>query len=378
MTQTEKDLAAALRPIRSILILQIKDMGDVVLSSTLNANLRLAYPGVRIVVLCTKGFEKFILTHGIGDDAVALDRKRLRGVSLARGKDFIAVIKKLRSFRVDMSIDLTDSRTSRLIAGLVKAPLHVGYNPPERPMRWFERQPANMFAKPFGYDQNHFLYRYLSPLETLNVPLRIKAPSLRPSPQESAKASILLAQHELQKNAFVAIHAGAAFQGRMWQPERFADVIDYSAARHGLAAVLVGGPEEKGIAAAVLATARTKVVNLVGAASLEQLLAIVAQARMFLGNESGPMHMAAAAGTPVVGLFGLTDPIHWGPVGVENIALRPSMPCDCIAPEVCKRIDPRKAYCVRRLTVEEVSAAVDRLLAKTADRAPEAAEAPSA
>ena len=101
----------------------------------------------------------------------------------------------------------------------------------------------------------------------------------------------------------------------------------------GLDFVLVGGPDERETAEQIVARTAAPVVNLVGALSLETLLAVLKQARLFLGNESGPMHMAAAAGTPVVGLFGLTNPSRWGPVGVPSIALQPSMPCDCVASE---------------------------------------------
>ncbi|TIT44525.1 MAG: glycosyltransferase family 9 protein, partial [Mesorhizobium sp.] len=103
----------------------------------------------------------------------------------------------------------------------------------------------------------------------------------------------------------------------------------------------------------------------VGELSLESLLAVLEQARMFLGNESGPMHMAAAAGTPVVGLFGLTNPSRWGPVGVPSIALRPSMPCDCVAKDLCRRTDPSKACCVWRLEVKPVVEAAREVLART-------------
>ncbi|MER9776510.1 glycosyltransferase family 9 protein [Mesorhizobium sp. M0220] len=78
-------------------------------------------------------------------------------------------------------------------------------------------------------------------------------------------------------------------------------------------------------------------------------MAVLGQARLFLGNESGPMHMAAAAGTSVVGLFGLTDPAVSGPVGVANVTLRPSIPCECIARGLCRRPDPSKACRVWRL-----------------------------
>lgn len=365
------------RPIRSILILQTKFIGDLVLSSALGANLRLEFPDARIVFLCARGFEKFVIAHGIAKDVVAIGRKRMGRSVLARIAEFYSVVRTLRGFHFDMTIDVSDSKTSRLIAGLVNAPIRVGYNPPERPLRWTERQPANVFATPYGYGEQHFLYRYLSPLQALGIALRTRAPLLRPSPREIENASALLVKHGLRAQGFVAVHAGAAFEGRRWQPERFAAVIDDIVKRRGLDVVLIGGPDERGLADAILPATNCRVVDLVGILSLETLLAVLQQARLFLGNESGPMHMAAAAGTPVVGLFGLTDPVRWGPVGVANISLRPPMPCECVAKDVCKKVDPSRAYCVRRLSVDEVIEAVGDLLNRTGERAPLAAQAQS-
>ena len=352
-------------PFRSILIIQTKFIGDIVIASTLARNLQLEFPGARIVFLCEAHFESFVVAHGIASEVVALRRSRMRGTPLERGKELYAMVRALRRFRFDLTIDLTDSKTSRLVSGLVNAKTRVGYNPPERPLKLLERQPANLFAKPQGFGGQHFVYRYLSPLEALGIDLRVTVPSIQPLPSETLKALALLGKHHLNPNGFVAVHAGASFKGRQWQPERFAEAIDEIAADTGLAFALVGGPDEGETARRIIARTATPVVDLVGTLSLETLLAVLKQARLFLGNESGPMHMAAATGTPVVGLFGLTHPLRWGPVGVPSIALRPPMPCDCVAGGLCRPKDPSKACCVWRLEVKPVVEAVRELVART-------------
>jgi heptosyltransferase III len=352
-------------PFRSILILQTKFIGDIVLASTLAKNLQLEYPGVRIVFLCEAHLARFVIAHGIASEVVSFRRSRMRGTPLERGRELYAMVRELRRFRFDLTIDLADSKTSRIIVGLVNAKTRIGYDPPEKPLRWLERQPANLPAKPFGFGERHYLYRYLSPLEALGVDLRVRAPSIRPLPPETTRALALLDQHHLRANAFVVVHAGASFQGRRWQPERFAAAIDRISRETGLDFVLVGGPDEHKSAEQIVAKAASPVVNLVGTLALETLLAVLGQARLFLGNESGPMHMAAAAGTPVVGLFGLTSPTDWGPVGVPSIALQPSMPCQCVASDLCRWPDPSKACCVWRLDVEPVVGAVHEILSRT-------------
>ena len=352
-------------PFSSILIIQTKFIGDLVLASTLAENLRIEFPGARIVFLCEARFESFLIAHGIASEVVTFKRAHTRGTPLERGKEFYTVVRALRRFRFDLTIDLTDSKTSRMITGLVNAKTRVGYSPTERPLRLLERQPANVFAKPFGFGGEHFVYRYLSPLQALGLGLHVTVPNIQPLPHETVEALALLGKHDLQPNAFIAVHAGASFEGRRWQPERFAAAISEIAAETGLEIVLVGGPDEREIADRIVAETTSPVVNLVGTLSLETLLAVLKQARLFLGNESGPMHMAAAAGVPVVGLFGLTPPSQWGPLGGPSISVRPPMPCSCVASDRCRAPDFGKAYCVWRLEVKPVVDAVRELLLRT-------------
>ncbi|RJT40071.1 glycosyltransferase family 9 protein [Mesorhizobium waimense] len=352
-------------PFRSILILQMKFIGDLVLASTLAKNLQLEYPGVRIVFCCEARFASFLTAHGIAADVVTFSRARMRGSPLQRGREFYSVVRRLRQHRFDMTIDLSDSKTSRLVVRLVNARTRVGYHPTDRPLRWYERNPANVRVPRFGYGERHYLYRYLSPLEALGIDLRVRTPSIKPLPLETARAQDLLEKHGLRRNAFVAVHAGASFRGRRWQPERFAAVVNEISRETGLAFVLVGGQDERKLAEQIVAGTASALANFVGALSLETLLALLKEARLFLGNESGPMHMAAAAGTPVVGLFGLTRPTRWAAVGVPSISLQPSMPCECVAPDLCRWPDPSKSCCVWRLEVEPVIEAVREILAQT-------------
>ncbi|AZO06004.1 MAG: glycosyltransferase family 9 protein [Mesorhizobium sp.] len=351
--------------VRSILILQTKYIGDLVLASTLAKNLRIAYPEARIVFLCEARFAGFLTAHGIADETVAFKRSSARGTVMQRGLELYHVLRKLRRLACDMTIDLTDSKTTHFVAMALNARIRVGYFPTERRLGRFERQSANVRAKPFGYGERHFLYRYLSPLEALGEDLRVRVPSIEPLPSETARVLTLLDSCGLRRKAFLVVHAGASFPGRRWQPERFAAAVDTISSETGLSVVLVGGPDEAQANDHIVAAVKAPVVNLVGKLSLETLMALLKEARLFLGNESGPMHMAAAAGTPVVGLYGLTNPVAWGPVGAPSISLRPPMPCECVAADMCHRTNPAKAFCVWRLEVDTVAEAVRELLART-------------
>lgn len=353
------------KAIRSILIIQTKFLGDLILVAALVQNLRLHFPGAKIVILCAEGFEDFVVTHRIADATVTFPRARMRGPPFRRVGAFFEVIRKLRSYRFDLTIDLTDFKTTRVIVGLVNAPIRVGYSPSEKPLRNWERQPNNFFSRPYGHGGKHFLDRYLAPLETLGLDLLTRTPVIDPLPHEAEKAAVLLAEHGLRSGAFVMVHVGASFIGRSWQPDRFAAAIDRIAEKSGVRFVLVGGADEAPLADAILAGASSQVVNCVGKVPLAMLVALLKHARLFLGNESGPLHLAAAVGTPVVGLYGLTDPVRWGPVGVPHVTLRPPMPCKCLDTALCQWPDPSKSCCVWHLRVDEVVNAACELLTRS-------------
>ncbi|RUZ80235.1 glycosyltransferase family 9 protein [Mesorhizobium sp. M7A.F.Ca.US.006.01.1.1] len=343
--------------IRSILIIQMKYIGDVTLTSALTRNLRLAYPQASVTMLCAPGLKQFIVAQGIADVAIGFQsggRGRTLGKRLT---DYYAVISALRGQKFDLSIELTDTKTSRIMHRLTGAPLRVGFDPPERPFKFWEIQMANVLAAPFGHGGSHYLYRYLSPLGALGLAVQDPTPRLQPTKIAQEECARLLSQSGLAKKSYVAVHAGAGSEGRCWPPQHFAAVIDEVYAKTGLRSLLVGGPDERPVAQSIVETATSPVASVVGKASLEVLVASLAEAAIFLGNDSGPMHVAASVGTPAVGLFGMQSPDLWGPFVVPNKTLRPSLPCPCIAPGVCKEYNPGAVYCVQRLQVAEVAEA---------------------
>ena len=111
------------------------------------------------------------------------------------------------------------------------------------------------------------------------------------------------------------ISACSSHRLRNWLPERYAAVADYAAEKHGMRVILCGGPSdvERDMAAAIARLARTPLVNQVAKDTLPQLLALLARATVLLTPDSGPAHMATMVDTPVIGLYGATNPARSGP-----------------------------------------------------------------
>jgi heptosyltransferase II len=158
---------------------------------------------------------------------------------------------------------------------------------------------------------------------------------------------------------WLGINPGASFgTAKRWIPERYAAVADRLAKRHGLRPVLVGGPAERGVAERVDAAMETRPLDLCGRTSLGELVGVLGELRLFLTNDSGPMHLAAAVGTSTVAVFGSTDWRETFPRSERAAVVREDVPC---AP--CKLRDcPIDHRCMTRVSVERVIMEAERML----------------
>lgn len=166
----------------------------------------------------------------------------------------------------------------------------------------------------------------------------------------------------------VAIHAGTGeySPARRWSPQGFAQVAETLRAEYGGTVVLVGGKEEVELAGQVAELMCCQLLNLAGKLNLRELAALLSQCDLFIGNDSGVMHLAAAVGTPLVAIFGPSNHRAWRPYregGVELVRLDlPCSPCLYVGPSVGRRWGCPEMSCMTGLGPELVLAAARRLL----------------
>jgi heptosyltransferase-2 len=179
--------------------------------------------------------------------------------------------------------------------------------------------------------------------------------SLRPLEPWRERARTLLGEG----GPWLGINPGASYgTAKRWHPVRYAAVADRLAKRYGLRPVVVGGPAERPVAEALAAAMDTTALNLCGETSLGDLLGVLSELRLLLTNDSGPMHLAAALGTPLVAVFGSTDWRETAPFSKRAVLVREHVPC---AP--CKlRECPIDHRCMTRIDVERVAAEAERML----------------
>lgn len=160
----------------------------------------------------------------------------------------------------------------------------------------------------------------------------------------------------------VALQPGAAYgPAKRWFPDRFAKIAHLLSER-GIGIALVGGPNDRDVVAAVKESCPSPLVDLSGRTGVGVLAAILARAKLLLTNDTGPMHLAAACGTPTVALFGSTNPVWTRPCGDEHRVVREVVPCSPCYQRTCRF----GALCFERLGVERVFQEVLEMLGRSA------------
>jgi O-antigen biosynthesis protein len=163
----------------------------------------------------------------------------------------------------------------------------------------------------------------------------------------------------------VCIHPAAGTETRQWPIDYFAELIDLLVANHRVNVIIVGGPDEADLAAELIGQVRDRrrVLSLAGKVPLADLPAVVAGCTLFVGNNSGPKHLAAALGVPTIGVHsGHADSVEWAPAGPVAIAIHRAMNCAPCGLQLAAEC-PRGLACLRRLDPGEVYRACRRLLA---------------
>ncbi len=336
-----------------ILVIRLDRIGDVVLSTPVVRQLRQAFPTAFLAMMVRPECRELVEGHPDLDAVLLYDRDG-REHSVAAT---IGFARRLRADRFDAALILHPSNRSHWIPWLAGIPMRVGY---ARKTAWLltHRVPHR---KQEG-DRHEAEYS----LELLRV-LGIEPAPPAPVIALSSAAQVRAEQHLAQAGAgasrqIVALHPSASCRSKRWAPERFAVVADRLASEQGVQVVLVAGPADVEHADAVRRAMRTAPLNLAGRLSVGELAWVLKRAAVLLSNDSGPVHIAAAVGTPVVAIFGRNErglsPRRWGPVGQGHVVLHKEVGCKiCLAHRCVIQF-----RCLSELSVDEVYGAVVELL----------------
>lgn len=336
------------RKIRKILVRSVNWIGDAVMTTPAMARIRNAFPEAEIVVVANPLVAQLFLHHPSCDRVITFDKK-----SQHRGATgFLRFCHALRRERFDLAVLLQNAIEAALMATFAMIPRRAGYKTDGRGLLLNYGVPA--------VDSKHGLHHvdyYLQMLESIGLKEGCDSPQLFVTADEQQDAAQLL-----PGDHWLAVNPGAAYgSAKRWIPERFAAVADRLAETHGLQVVLTGGSAEQAIGSDIEKNMRCHPVNLIGKTNVRQLMAVLDRCRLMVTNDSGPMHVAAALGVPIVAIFGPTDHTTTSPRTDRCRIVRHHVNCSPCLLRQCP-IDHR---CMTGVTTEAVVEAANELMAMT-------------
>lgn len=347
-TLLELGIPAALQPPQSILLIQTAFLGDAVLTTPLMTAIHEKFPSAKLSVLCTPEVSEVFGNHAAKPEILIFDKRGAHRSFLSRWQ----LGKSLRARSFDWAIIPHRSFTSAMIAALAGIPRRVGFSRSQG--RWLFTH-----IVPFQWGV-HDVDRNLALLEPLGARISEGKLGMRPDPEAQASVSKRLQEAGVAaSDRVLGINPGSVWATKRWLPEGFAAVADH-AIQKGLKVVFVGGSKDKSTVDAVTALMKEKAVDWVGKTSLKELIAVIARAQVFLTNDSGPMHIAAACGVPTVAIFGpTTKELGFFPYGSGHTVIEKNLSCRPCGLHGHEKCPLGHFQCMRTITADEVFQAVE-------------------
>lgn len=344
-----------------ILLIRRRYLGDIVLLGSVLRNVRLHWPDAHVTVLTQREYAGVIPLNPDIDNAMTFPRTAL---------EWPRFLRTLRGARFTHVLDFDNTDKTALVARATGAAVRATFDRELIPFRYPRLYTHRAKVTNAFYDAHHITETYLALPAAIGVPIVSRDVRLIPPARELAAAAALTGrqpgQHEPHsKIRRVLVHPGSRSPYRIWPPERFAEVCDRLQDELDVQVFLTAGPAEIPLVDQIRAHAKLHVVPTDVPATVGGLAALLAQFEVFLCHDSGPMHIAAAVGAPVVALFGSQNATIWRPLGERHTVLQTPLPCACLgsaAPSPCVPGDSYRSYCVRKIGVDEVFAAVARTL----------------
>lgn len=338
---------------KNILVVRTDRLGDVVLTTSVFTALRQAFPDAYIACLVKPEMRDLISDHPDLNQVLVDDRKGVhKGVA-----GFWRLVKRLKQGRFDTALIFHTKRRANALCWLAGIAQRIG----------FKNDKFGFLLTHPLLDERHLGHKHekdycLDVVRSLGVDVDEDIlPSLTTQLEADTWAHGWLIKQVLNNDKLVAIHPGASDPSKCWPVENFAALIQ-RIEKQGGRCVLVGGQEEKAIAQTIKDLLQQDVLDLTGSVSLSQLAALLKQCGAMVSNDSGPVHVGAAVGTPVISLFlrnqpGI-NPERWHALGEKSLTLA-NKPGEEILLGEAGQVKSGK---FDSISVEEVFAAVQNIL----------------
>ncbi len=313
--------------IKKILIRGTNWIGDVIMSLPAVSSVRKTFPNSHIVVLAKPWVADLYRACSEVDDVIVFESPgRHDGL---RGK--LRLAEELRDGKFDIAILLQNAIEAGIIAWLAHIPIRAGYNSDCRGFLL-----THSVHRTREVRKIHQIYYYLEMVKTLGF--NEAGEKIRIAPEKDARAA---AERILKENGIhegetiIGIAPGATYgPAKMWFPKRFAEVADRLADEFSAKIVLFGSPGDRERADLVQEHSSNRMINIAGATTLKNAIAVIKKCNLFISNDSGLMHLAGALEVPLVAIFGSTNPVTTSPPGKKSVVIHKDISCSpCLKKE---------------------------------------------
>ncbi|GGX04544.1 hypothetical protein GCM10007242_07100 [Pigmentiphaga litoralis] len=344
--------------VRRILAVRLDNLGDVLMSTPALSALKASFPGAQLTLMASPSGAAITPFLPCIDDVIVYDAPWVKSNGTAEGSADLAMAERLRGMAFDAAVIFTVYSQSALpaamlcrFAGIPRVLAHCRENPYRLLTDWVRDTAVEDNGR-------HETQRQLDLVRTVGATVADERLVFRVAPADRTNLRTKLAARGVAAGrGWTLVHPGATAPSRRYPADRFATVAR-TLSDDGRGPVLVtGGTDEAELAGAVAAQAGRGVISIAGTLTLGEFAALIADAALLVSNNSGPVHLAAALGTPVVDLYALTNPQHT-PWQVPSRVLFHDVPC-----KFCYRSECPQGHhqCLRGVTPETVIAAAKEL-----------------
>jgi heptosyltransferase-2 len=325
-----------------ILIRMPNWIGDLVMATPILTDVRKAYPNAHITAMCRTPICELLKEDLDIDELFCFSKAS----GFGRRSERRDIVEKIRAGKYDLGILLTHSFSSAWWFWLGRIQRRLGYRANGRSLLLTDK-----IDFPAHVEKQHLVNTYKNILTPLGIPVSETKPRLFLLDKELEEARTLLKQRGVSPKArLVGINPGAAYgSAKCWLPERFRQVTEKLLEHENIQIVYFGDQITQPLVKEICQGFPSRVINLAGVTTLRELASLIKLCDVLLTNDSGPMHIAAAVGTPLVALFGSTNEVATGPYKT-GVVIHKHVECS----PCYKRVCPIDFRCMKRIETDEV------------------------
>jgi predicted lipopolysaccharide heptosyltransferase III len=313
--------------IKKILLIQLGDIGDVVWTTPTLWAVKGSFPRAKIVILVREGIGP--LLEGDPSLEKVFEVKHHPGGFLRKGMEEARFLISLRREHFDLVFDLRAGDRGAILAYLTGAPKRVSLLYRKGVPFWRKRLFTHLVDPPPPRERlRGAAEQSLRIVRGLGIACRDTTPKLWVSEKVEKRARDLLQSEKIAgQPRWITVNPFSRWAYKEWGYEKWVEILDWLWDDYKIAAVVVGATTEREKAADIAKKCKGVVFNLAGRTSLDELLGLLSMSSLHLGVDSGPPHIAAAAGAPTITIYGPTDWYDWAPPGKRHRVIVPELEC---------------------------------------------------